>query len=270
MKKILLTAMALLTMASASVFGMYGDQDDWIDFLTDGNQLRARMDQFGFVLGNNTIKGTFGFRSQAATTAWGNILQTGSTGDVDLTTTISAGIGYTSEMIGIGIGYSYTIANDSYRGGHIGVHTPVLMVNALNNNLRISVPIQVAVKDYTISDAIKTTYTGVAFDNIQLRYYTGIDAFNAIRLYFYYRNNSFKNQDNEINTSEAFGFQARFYFLNTTVGNVNINPFVRVDFHTALKGDLLENYKAEYMGGSTIKDKQKLRKILIELLFRLY
>ena len=58
MKKILLTAMALLTMASVSAFGMYGDQDDWIDFLTDGNQLRARMDQLGFVLGNNTIKGT--------------------------------------------------------------------------------------------------------------------------------------------------------------------------------------------------------------------
>ena len=55
MKKILLTAMALLAMASTSVFGMYGDQDDWIDFLTDGNQFRARMDQLGFVLGNSTI-----------------------------------------------------------------------------------------------------------------------------------------------------------------------------------------------------------------------
>ena len=254
MKKILVTAMALLTIASASAFGMYGRGDGWIDFLVHGNQLRARMDQFGFVLGNGTIKGTFGFKAEGVN--WGNILS-GQTGNVILDSSISGGIGYTSEMIGIGIGYSYTIANDSYRGGHIGVHTPVLMVNALNNNLRISVPIQIAVKDYTIYDATKTTYTGVAFDNIQLRYYTGIDAFNAIRLYFYYRNNSFKNQDNEINTSEAFGFQARFYFLNTTVGNVNINPFVRVDFHTALKGDLLENYKAEYMGGSTIKDKQK-------------
>lgn len=56
MKKILLTAMALLTMASVSAFGMYGDQDDWIDFLTDGNQFRARMDQLGFVLGNVLLK----------------------------------------------------------------------------------------------------------------------------------------------------------------------------------------------------------------------
>ncbi|MEI0492132.1 cell surface protein, partial [Brachyspira intermedia] len=89
MKKVLLTAMALLTIASASAFGMYGDRDSWIDFLVHGNQFRARMDQLGFVLGNGTIKGTFGFRSQAASTLWGNILS-GSTGNVDLTTTISA------------------------------------------------------------------------------------------------------------------------------------------------------------------------------------
>ncbi|MBW5395408.1 variable surface family protein, partial [Brachyspira hampsonii] len=36
MKKFLLTAIALLTMLSASASAMYGDRDDWIDFLTDG------------------------------------------------------------------------------------------------------------------------------------------------------------------------------------------------------------------------------------------
>ena len=249
MKKVLLTAMALLTIASASVFGMYGRGDSWIDFLVHGNQFRARMDQLGFVLGNGTIKGTVGFRAEGVN--WGNILS-GNTGNVKLDSTISAGIGYTSEMIGIGLGYSYTFANDYINGGNIGVHTPVLMVNALNNNLRISVPIQVAVKDYNnlFGANTKMTYTGVAFNNIQLRYFTGIDAFNAIRLYFYYRNNTMKvgnNADNSA-TAEAFGFQARFYFLNTQIGNVNINPYVRVDFHTALKGSLLENYKAEVIG----------------------
>ncbi|MBW5390739.1 cell surface protein, partial [Brachyspira hampsonii] len=73
-------------------------------------------------LGNGTIKGTFGFRSQALTTALGNILTTGATGNVDLTTTISAGIGYTSEPFGIGLGYNYTHVHD-----RLGVHTPVLM-----------------------------------------------------------------------------------------------------------------------------------------------
>ncbi|WP_304332543.1 hypothetical protein [Brachyspira innocens] len=46
MKRTLLITTAVLSMLSASIFGMYGDQDDWIDFLTDGNQFRARMDQY--------------------------------------------------------------------------------------------------------------------------------------------------------------------------------------------------------------------------------
>ena len=61
MRKIFLTAIAIFSMASASVFGMYGVDTDWIFFLTHGNQFRARLDQLGFTLGNDMIKGTFGF-----------------------------------------------------------------------------------------------------------------------------------------------------------------------------------------------------------------
>ena len=240
MKKILLTAMALLTIASTSAFGMYGRGDSWIDFLTDGNQLRARMDQIGLVLGNSTIKGTIGFRTEWD--YWGRIFS-GKTGNIDFLPTVSAGIGYTSDLISVGLGYNYTFSYDFNDGKYINVHTPVLMVNALNNNLRISIPIQVAVKDYdNIYNSFgKATYTGVAFDNIQLRYYTGIDAFNAIRLYFYYKNSTINYYNNNLNdeTSETFGFQTRFYFLNTPLGNVNINPFFIVDFLTVLKGYII-------------------------------
>ena len=241
MKKVLLTAMALLTIASASAFGMYGDRDSWIDFLVHGNQFRARMDQLGFTLGNGTIKGTFGFRSQAATTYLGNILS-GSTGAIDLTTTISAGIGYTSEPFGIGVGYNYTHVHD-----RLGVHTPVLMINALNNNLRIAVPIQVAVSgdpynnaaNYPYNSQGDKDYVGVSTD-IQLRYYTGIDAFNAIRVYFKFGHAVYKNEvPNIVKTdyiAQSVGFETRFYFLNTTVGNVGINPFLKVAFNTSLKG----------------------------------
>ena len=257
MKKVLLTAMALLTIASASAFGMYGRGDSWIDFLTHGNQLRARMDQVGFVLGNGTIKGTLGFRANtvgflAPQAKWGNILSSGANG-TSLDSTLSAGIGYTSDVFGIGVGYNFTyVEKDFY------VHTPVLMINALNNNLRISIPIQVAVASETVKDIdyptypngdVKGKFTGVAFDNIQLRYYTGIDAFNAIRFYVYYKYANFEAdllQAATINaTSETLGFQLRLYFLNTTVGNVNINPFVRLEYHTALRGDKLKGYRAE-------------------------
>ena len=243
MKKVLLTAMAILTVASASVFGMYGRGDSWIDFLVHGNQFRARMDQLGFTLGNGTIKGTFGFRANGINLGnLGNILS-GNTGNVTLDSTLSAGIGYTSDAFGIGVGYNFTYVNKG-----IQVHTPVLMINALNDNLRISIPIQVAVTDKD-SDGNKYNnykYTGVAFNNIQLRYYTGIDAFNAIRFYVYYRNNTVEYTDTgDKGVSESLGFQLRLYFLNTQVGNVTINPYVRLEYHTALKGGLLEGYTAE-------------------------
>ena len=247
MKKVLLTAMALLTIASASVFGMYGRGDSWIDFLTHGNQLRARMDQFGFTLGNGTIKGTLGFRANSINlNNWGNILTDNGSG-TSLNSTLSAGIGYTSDVFGIGVGYNFTYVNKD-----IQVHTPVLAMNFLNNNLRISIPIQVAVTDKYNGAKMSANYTGVAFDNIQLRYYTGIDAFNAIRFYVYYRNNSVK-PDSQLAglpksyTSESLGFQLRLYFLNTQVGNVNINPFIRLEYHTALQGNQTKNYKAEYL-----------------------
>ena len=237
MKKVLLTAMALLTIASASAFGMYGDRDSWIDFLVHGNQFRARMDQLGFTLGNGTIKGTFGFRSQAATTYLGNILF-GGTGAVDLTTTISGGVGYTSEPFGIGVGYSYTHLND-----RLGVHTPVLMINALNNNLRIAVPIQIATSSNPFDNELdlntEKDYMGVSTD-IQIRYYTGIDAFNAIRVYFRYGQAGYKNEIAGSTTdyfAQSIGFQTRFYFLNTTIGNVGINPYLKVEFDTALVGN---------------------------------
>ena len=65
MRKIFLTAIAVLSIATTQVFGMYGVDTDWIFFLTHGNQFRARLDQLGFTLGNDTIKGTFGFDNNA-------------------------------------------------------------------------------------------------------------------------------------------------------------------------------------------------------------
>ena len=246
MKKVLLTAMALLTIASASVFGMYGKGDGWIDFLVHGNQFRARMDQLGFVLGNDTIKGTFGFKADQGDL--GTILDSKNNGTSTYTTyfkpTLSAGIGYTSDIIGVGVGYNFT-----YIDKNLQVHTPVLMINALNNSIRFVAPIQVAVTD-KLGGVTGSKYTGVAFNNIQLRYFTGIDAFNAIRLYAYYRNSTIEEGGFK-RVSEAFGIQARFYFLNTQVGDVTVNPYVRVEYYTALKGDNFGNFTAEGYDAST-------------------
>ena len=264
MKKIIFTVTAILFLASFSVFGMYGyDGDDWISFLTDGNQFRARMDQLGFVLGNDTIKGTFGFR--ADTGYMGSILGTGTIGSesLALNPTVSAGIGYTSDVFSIGVGYNFT-----YIDKYLQIHTPVLMINALDNNLKLAVPIEIAITDNaqslgpngesaSINNKIK--FTGIGFNNIELRYSTGIDAFNEIRFYASYRSTSHESSFNGSAikyVSEALDLQLRLYFLNTTVGNVGINPFIKVQYSTALKGSRLgdflmtESYK--YPQGSAV------------------
>ncbi|WP_157147118.1 cell surface protein [Brachyspira pilosicoli] len=244
MKKVLLTAMALLTIASASVFGMYGANSDWIDFLVHGNQLRARMQQFGFVLGNDMIKGTVGFRSEGTTL--GAIMNTttvtpnGSATKqfFDFIPTVSAGIGYTSDVFGIGIGYNYTYRHNkvpvSTKNGYgLSIHTPVLAINAINDSLRIVVPVQIAAKNGDIANSTdKAKYMGVSMDP-QIRYYTGIEAFNEIRLYVYYGMNEYTSQAGTKETGSSFGFELRPYF-GATVGDVALKPFVKIGYGTAL------------------------------------
>lgn len=231
MKKVLLTVAAIFIMVSTSVFGMYGIVENaWIDFLVHGNQFRARANQLGFTLGNGTIKGTFGFK--ANTGLLGNIIGTGKFDSVtDFNPTLSAGIGYTSEMIGIGVGYNFTYIDKQKQ-----VHTPVLVLNALNNNLRIAAPIQVAVYD---RGPIK--HTDIGFNNLQLRFFTGIDAFNAIRVLAYYRNTTAEWSDVKT-TVENFGLQLRFYFAKTQVGNVTVNPYLRLEYHTGIHGGNIGTY----------------------------
>nr|WP_307971049.1 hypothetical protein [uncultured Brachyspira sp.] len=141
MKKIFLTTIALLSIASASVFGMYGANSGWINFLTHGNQFRARMNQLGFTLGNDTIKGTFGFFNNGRG-AYGSMLSESTTdvevggqtvttrleGSYDFTPTISMGLGYTSSLISVGVGYNATIGTgykDNGKSYNPVAHTPV-------------------------------------------------------------------------------------------------------------------------------------------------
>lgn len=245
MKKILLTAMALLTIASASAFGMYGADNTWLFFLIHGNQLRARMNQLGFTLGNGTIKGTFGFK--ANTFINGSILNTDQKNSNPLEATVSGGIGYTANGFGIGLGYNYTYATYMANGRREGIdaHTPVITMNAVNNNLRIAVPVSVSVKD-DLKDGRKN-YLGIHIP-AQIRFYTGIDAFNYIRFEFNYGNNSYE-KDGEKLTAQYIGFQLRLHFLNTVVGNnVTLNPFIRVDFNGALDKNRISGFGTAEMG----------------------
>ena len=250
MKKIFLTTITLLSIASASVFGMYGvNSGDWIGFLTHGNQFRARMQQLGFTLGNDTIKGTFGFFNNGRG-AWGGMLsQSTATGEggtglyYDFTPTISMGLAYTSSLISVGVGYNATIGPrlDRYNNKtepkkvEAVVHTPVLVLNAMDNAFRMAIPIQVVNLTDKFDD-LKGSVTAVSLE-AQFRYYSGLDFLPQIRLYIKYGNYGaqLSGGGDKIKQTfaESFGFDFRLYF-GTMVEEVAIQPIVKLAYNGAL------------------------------------
>ena len=251
MKKIFLTTITLLSIASASVFGMYGANSGWINFLTHGNQFRARMNQLGFTLGNDTIKGTFGFFNDGRG-AYGSMLsQSTATGEAgtglyyDFTPTISMGLAYTSSLISVGVGYNATIGPrwDRFNGKtdskkvEAVVHTPVLVLNALDNAFRMAIPIQVVNLTEKFDGLGKGSITAVSLD-AQFRYYTGLDFLPQIRLLIKYGNygTQFNPEGAEKikeTFAESFGFDFRLYF-GAMVEEVAIQPIVKLAYNGAL------------------------------------
>ena len=254
MKKIFLTTITLLSIASASVFGMYGvNSGDWIFFLTHGNQFRARMGQLGFTLGNDTIKGTFGFFNNGRG-AYGSMLSESTTtdtaGDVirvegsyDFTPTISMGLAYTSSLISVGVGYNATIGPrwTKYNGKTEGkkteavVHTPVLVLNAMDNAFRMAIPIQVVNLTDKFEGA-KGSVTAVSLD-AQFRYYTGLDFLPQIRLFIKYGKYGMQfsggGEKFKETFAESFGFDFRLYF-GAMVEEVALQPYIKLAYNGAL------------------------------------
>ena len=209
-------------MASASVFGMYGVDTDWINFLTHGNQFRARLDQLGFTLGNDTIKGTFGFDNNTGFGgAYGGLLVDNDGTYYSWVPSISMGIGYTSSAFGIGVGYSATIGSHTQKFNgktesktvNKSAHTPVLVLNAMDNAFRMAIPIQVYVNNDKDVDGNKTSEMAVSVDS-QFRYYTGLDVLPQVRLYLRYG-----LHQNEEKPKEGEKFE-KYYFVFYNLFNI--------------------------------------------------
>ena len=245
MKKIFLTTITLLSMASATIFGMYGPDSDWIFFLTDGNRFRARADQLGFTLGNDTIKGTFGFRNKGFGGQFGKMLNTTDGVNYNFNPTISMGLGYTSSLISVGVGYNATIGSQrwtKYNGKAEGktteavAHTPVLVLNAMDNAFRMAIPIQVVNLADKRENGVKSRFTAVSLD-AQFRYYTGLDFLPQIRLYLRYGNYDYETTiggtKEKGKFAETFGFDFRLWF-GSMVEEVAINPIIKIQYNGAL------------------------------------
>ena len=220
---------------------MYGANSGWINFLTHGNQFRARMEQLGFTLGNDTIKGTFGFFNDGRG-AYGSMLSLSSNASdlyYDFTPTISMGLAYTSSLISVGVGYNATIGPNwtkiNGKKTEAVVHTPVLVLNAMDNAFRMAIPIQVVNLTDKFEGA-KGSVTAVSLD-AQFRYYTGLDFLPQIRLYIKYGNYGMQfsggGEKLKQTFAESFGFDFRLYF-GAMVEEVAIQPIVKLAYNGAL------------------------------------
>ena len=240
-RKIILSTIALISVASAQVFGMYGVDSDWIDFLTDGNQFKARLETLGFVLGNDTIRGTFGFDNGTGE-PFGALFSDEIKRPGWIPNT-SFGIGYTSSAISVGLGYTLSIGQkfSKYNGSAnpktvvATGHTPVLVLNALDNAFRMAIPIQVVSVNDKTPAGVKQNLTAIKL-NSEFRYYTGMDILTQVRLYLNYGYNSIKNGDAK-SKYETLGFDFRLYF-GAMVEEVELEPFVKIVYNTGLDKNL--------------------------------
>ena len=247
MKKLLI--ILLFTLIPMSLFGFYGDGSgrSFIDFLMDKDQLRARTDQIGFLYGTEHIRVAFGVTGNTTGVIldnWTNDSSTNNKLSSYFRPSVAVAVGYKSDLISVGGAYQFKYIDSNYM-----VHTPALMLTAMDNTLRFNIPVAIGVGNNFIKNTI------VASTAIEARYYLHkfIDYFSQLRLYFYYgyaRMSYAKivssaaegvdpNSKAIYKDQTSIGLDLRAYFNFPTDKGVSIEPYIRVLYSQAL--DTVEN-----------------------------
>ena len=228
MKKLLI--ILLFTLIPMSLFGFYGDGSgrSFIDFLMDKDQLRARTDQIGFLYGTEHIRVAFGVTGNTSGVIldnWTNDSSTNNKLSSYFRPSVALAVGYKSDLISVGGGYNFQFYDKNY-----GVHTPVLMLTALENSFRMAIPISIGVGQNELKNTLAVSTM------IEARYYFNT-ILNHLRFYFNYGNATIK----EVNfpstnfTQQSVGFQLRAYFnYDFSSYNMKLTPIIRLQFDMAL------------------------------------
>ena len=248
MKKLLI--ILLFTLIPISLFGFYGDGSgrSFIDFLMDKDQLRARTDQIGFLYGTEHIRVAFGVTGNTTGVIldnWTNDSSTNNKLSSYFRPSVALAVGYKSDLISVGGAYQFKYVDSNYM-----VHTPAIMLTAMDNTLRLNIPVAIGVGNNFIKNTI------VASTAIEARYYLHkfIDYFSQLRLYFYYGYarmsyakiiSSAQAEGVDPNSKAIYkdqtsiGLDLRAYFNFPTDKGVSIEPYIRVLYSQAL--DTVEN-----------------------------
>ena len=149
------------------------------------------------------------------------------------------GLAYTSYLISVGVGYNATIGPrwtkiDDKKTEAVA-HTPVLVLNAMDNAFRMAIPIQVVNLTDKATDG-KGSVTAVSLE-AQFRYYSGLDFLLQVRLLIKYGNYGYNlsggGEKFKETLVESFGFEFRLYF-GSMVEEVAIQPIVKLAYNGAL------------------------------------
>lgn len=229
MKKFL--TILFFAMISNQIFGYYGGIGGrgYIDFLVDRDQLRIRVSHMGFHAGTENVKVAFGFAGNTGGILLGNFTNNGSTDNKMasyFSPSVALLVGYKSDLISVGGGYNFQFYDKNY-----GVHTPVLMLTALENSFRMAIPISIGVGQNELKNTLAVSTL------IEARYYFKT-WLNHLRLYFLYGNSKdarYPNNKNIYEQKSSIGFDARAYFFHDTGRGLTIWPYLRVAYETALK-----------------------------------
>ena len=246
MKRLITILFFILT--PLSLFGFYGDGSgrSLIDFLMDGYQLRARTDQIGALYGVGIGDGDFRFSlgvtgntSGVILDNWTNDSSTNNKLSSYFRPSVMLAMGYKSDKIGVGVGYQFKYIDSNYM-----VHTPALMLTAMDNTLRFNIPVAIGVGNHLVKN------TFIVSTAIEARYYLHkfIDYFSQLRLYVYYgyaRMSYAKILLNEFDvdpSSKAIykdqasvGVDFRAYFNFPTDRSLSIEPYIRLLYGQALE-----------------------------------
>ena len=248
MKKLLI--ILLFTLIPISLFGFYGDGSgrSFIDFLMDRDQLRARTDQIGFLYGTEHIRVAFGVTGNTSGVIldnWTNDSSTNNKLSSYFRPSVALAVGYKSDLISVGGAYQFKYIDSNYM-----VHTPALMLTAMDNTLRLNIPVAIGIGN----NFIKNTF--IVSTAVEARYYFHkfIDYFSQLRLYFYYGYarmsyakiiSSAQAEGVDPNSKAIYkdqtsiGVDLRAYFNFPTDKGVSIEPYIRVLYSQAL--DTVEN-----------------------------
>ena len=248
MKKLLIILLFILI--PMSLFGFYGDGSgrSFIDFLMDKDQLRARTDQIGFLYGTEHIRVAFGVTGNTTGVIldnWTNDSSTNNKLSSYFRPSVAVAVGYKSDLISVGGAYQFKYIDSNYM-----VHTPALMLTAMDNTLRLNIPVAIGIGNNFIKNTI------VASTAIEARYYLHkfIDYLSQLRLYVYYGYarmsyakiiSSAQAEGVDPNSKAIYkdqtsiGLDLRAYFNFPTDKGVSIEPYIRVLYSQAL--DTVEN-----------------------------